>query len=85
MAFWAGRVLVVEFSANLVGSNWLNLTLNLTLNLMLNLGPWGFLGRPRLGGGILCWLFRALNGFKLHWVCSQLNLVCASFTEQGYD
>ena len=40
-AFWAGRVLVVEFSANLVGSNWLNLTLNR-----------GFLGRPRLGGGI---------------------------------
>jgi len=42
----------VEFSADLVGLNWLNLTLNLALNLALNLGPRGFLGRPRLGGGI---------------------------------
>jgi len=36
--------LVVEFSVDLVGFNWLNLT--------LNLGPRGFLGRPRLGGRI---------------------------------
>ena len=41
---------MVEFSANLVGLNWLNLTLYLTLNLALS--PRGFLGRPRLGGGI---------------------------------
>ena len=45
-AYW--RWNLVEFSADLVGINWLNLTLNLTLNL----GPRGFLGRPRLGGGI---------------------------------
>ena len=43
---------MVEFSANLVGINWLNLMLNLTLNLTLNLSSWGFLGRLRLGGGI---------------------------------
>ena len=47
-ASWVGRVLVVEFSANLVGLNWLRITLNLALNL----SPRGFLGRPRLGGGI---------------------------------
>ena len=43
---------MVEFRANLVGLNWLNLALNLTLNLTLNSSPRGFLGRPRLGGGI---------------------------------
>jgi hypothetical protein len=47
-AFWVSRVLVVEFSANLVGLHWLNLTLKVSLS------PLGFLGRPRLGGGIQC-------------------------------
>jgi len=56
---------VVEFSADFVGLNRLNLTLNLALNLTLNLGPRGFLGRPRLVGGIEC-RFRGLKLAKFN-------------------